>query len=133
MRTIKHRWIQEYQFYKLYEKIYDYGVEYFYLLKSAMNWDLSISGDIIKGFKYLLNSMQPKVFGPLIKDLLESNNIEKSMYIVGKVVNNIASRSLEVSKDMFEFWLNHRLLEKRWRNRAWQLILLQLWIKWILY
>lgn len=112
MRMIKNKSVQEYQFYKLYEKIYDYGVEYFYLLKSAMNCDLSITTEIIKGFKYLLNSMHPEVFGPLVKDLLESNSIEQSMRIVGKIVNNIASRSYKISKDIFEFCLNHRLLER---------------------
>ena len=118
MRTLKNKSIQEYQFYKLYEKMYDYGVEYFYLLKSAMNWDLSISSEITKGFKYLLNSMHPEVFSPLIKDLLDSNNIEQSMYIVGKIVNNIASRNYKISKDIFEFWLNHRLLEKNEENES---------------
>lgn len=37
MKSIKTKRPQEYQFYKLYEKVYDYAVEYFDLLKSAMN------------------------------------------------------------------------------------------------
>lgn len=112
MRAIKHKRVQEYQFYRLYEKIHGYGVEYFNLLKTAMNCDLSISHDIIKGFKYLLNAMQPEIFDPLIKRLLDATNLEQSKFIVGKIVNNIASRSPEQAKQMLEFCFDHRLLEK---------------------
>ena len=37
MKSIKAKRPQEFQFYKLYEKIYEYAVEYFDILKSAMN------------------------------------------------------------------------------------------------
>lgn len=112
MKSIKTKRVQEYQFFKLYEKIHDYGVEYFNLLKSAMNCDLSISNEIIKGFKYLLNAMHPNIFAPLIKDLLESSDQEYSKFIMGRITNNIASRSPEQSMEMLEFCLDHRLLEK---------------------
>jgi len=112
MKQIKIKNIQEYQFYKLYEKVYDYAVEYFDLLKSAMNWDLSITNDIIKGFKFLLNAMPPEIFSPLVKDLLECSNQQYSKFILGRIVNNIASRSPGQAKEMLKFWLDHRLLEK---------------------
>jgi hypothetical protein len=112
MKSIKAKNIQEHQFYKLYEKMHDYAIEYFDILKSAMNLDLSISSEIIKGFKYLLNAMPVEVFKPLVLTLLESSNMQYSKSILGRIVNNIASRSPETAKEMLEFWLDHRLLEK---------------------
>ena len=86
---------QEFQFYKLYEKMHGYAMEYFELLKAAMNCDLEISNDIIKGFKYVLNAMKPGVFEPLIKNLIETSSQEHSKLELGRITNNIASRSPE--------------------------------------
>lgn len=112
MKNIKVKSPQEYQFYKLYEKIHDYAIEYFDILKSAMNLDLSISSELIKGFKFLLNAMPVEVFKPLVLKLLESSNMQYSKSILGRIVNNIASRSPETAKEMLAFCLDHRLLEK---------------------
>ena len=112
MKHIRNKNPQEYQFYRLYEKIYGYAVEYFDILKSAMNCDLSISGEIIKGFKFLLNAMPSEVFKPLILDLLENSNQKYSKRILGRIVNNIAWRSPETANKLLKFSIDHRLLEE---------------------
>lgn len=112
MKNIKNKSPQEYQFYKLYEKIYDYAVEYFDLLKSATNCDLAIDKDITRGFRYVLNAMPPEVFQPLVRDLFECSNQQYSKSILGRIANNIASRSPEEAKEILKFCLDHNLLEK---------------------
>lgn len=56
--------------------------------------------------------MPPEVFTPLVKDLLECSNQQYSKTILGRIANNIASRSPEQAKEMLEFCLDHRLLER---------------------
>lgn len=100
MKSIKSKNPQEYQFYRLYEKIHEYAVEYFHMLTKAMNADLSISNEIIKGFKYLLNAMPPEIFQPLGIGLVENSDICNSKSILGRVVNNIACRNSDTANEM---------------------------------
>jgi hypothetical protein len=111
MKTLKNKNIQEYQFYKLYEKMNDYALEYFDLLKTAMNWDLSMDSSIIKGFKYLLNAMKPGSFEHLIIDLMETCHQEYSKVIIGRIINNMAARSPKQSEKILKFLLENRLFE----------------------
>ncbi|CAI2383914.1 unnamed protein product [Moneuplotes crassus] len=112
MKSIKSKNPQEYQFYRLYEKIHEYAVEYFHMLTKAMNADLSISNEIIKGFKYLLNAMPPEIFQPLGIGLVENSDICNSKSILGRVVNNIACRNSDTANEMLNLCIDHHMLEK---------------------
>jgi len=47
--------------------------------------------------------MPPEIFSPLVKDLLECSNQQYSKFILGRIVNNIASRSPGQAKEMLKF------------------------------
>ena len=54
----------------------------------------------------------PEVFQPLVRDLFECSNQQYSKSILGRIANNIASRSPEEAKEILKFCLDHKLLEK---------------------
>lgn len=106
MKTVKKNRVQEYQFYKLYEKIQDYTTEYFNILKNYMNLGIPLKDDIIRAFWFLLNSMQPDVYTPLVQDLIDTANQEHSKVIIGGVLGNIAARDAEQASKIAKLALN---------------------------
>ncbi|CAI2384075.1 unnamed protein product [Moneuplotes crassus] len=111
LRAMKKKRIQEYQFYKFYEKVEDYATEYFGLLKKIMNSGAPIKNETIRAFWNLLNAMRKDVYTPLIKDLVETADVDNASEVLSKSIGNIAVRDDGLSCELVEHYLN-KLLSK---------------------
>jgi len=111
MRAMHKKRMQEYQFYKLYEKMHQYAVEYFGVLKSTMNLGIPVKDELIRGFWFLLNAMQKDTYEELIDDLIETASEVHAKATIGGVLCNVAARDSAQAKKIVDFVLK-KLLTK---------------------